>query len=377
MFKRFITVSMACLALAACGSDSNFTSELGGGTSTPTGVIGPTGAAGPRGAAGTPGAILGDGGTISNGLGLTGDNGVVSNLLGVDLVGGTLDTLLGSNNGVSALLGSPEGSSSEGLVPELLASVNGDASARPLAAGLGVAGSNGLVTDLIGTDVVGALLGNQGTVAVSIAGGNDGLLGSALNSSNTPLLGDVGAALPMDTITATLATLPQLGISGAGGLEGDLLGTSLVGNVLGTQNLLGSGNSGALGSLVPAGNPPLGAAGEQVNALLGASVGDNDSPIAIGNLLGGANLPLVGDVLNGLPTTPGTPSAPSLPLVGDLLGGVTAPGGSSGLPVVGDVLGGVTSGTPAGGELLNGVTGALQGVTGNLPTNNLLGGLGR
>ena len=395
MFKRFITVSAACLALAACGSDSHYTTEVGGGgTSTPTGIIGargpagaagPAGPAGPAGAPGTPGAILGEDGTLSNGLGITGSSGVVSNLLGVDLVGGALDTLLGSNNGVSNLLGSPEGSPSEGLVPELLASINGDASAQPLGDGLGIAGSGGLVTDLIGTDVVGALLGGQGTVATSIAGGNDGLLGSVLGASSVPLLGEVGSALPLDTVTTTLATLPQLGITGQGGLENDLLGTSLVGNLLGTQGVLGAGDAGALGSAIPAGNPPLAPVGDVMNSLLGAGAGENPSPIAVGNLTGGgAGLPLVGDILGGVTGAPGTPSA--LPVVGDVLSGVTgALQTPAALPVVGDVLGGLTGGLTGGasgtplpdtGNLLNNVTGTLQGVTGALPTGNLLGGLG-
>ena len=311
-------ISSACLMLAACATDKiSYSSEVGGGTpGTPgaPGAPGEPGSPGSPGAPGLPGSFLGDGGALGSGLGVA------------------VDGLLGSDNAISQILGTSPDGTSRGLVPELAAAAAGDPNAVVLNGGLGVTGSDGLLADLTGADLGGALLGGQGLIPVGVAGGNDGLLGAVLgNHVADPLLAPVAQAMPISTLTDGLSQVPQLGVTGTGGVVASLLGTDLLGNLVGTQgaapSVLAGGSSGAIGSQMPAGDPPLAPLGSGALQALDVLAGNAPSP------LGGA-----------LPALPGLPAGGSaaLPGTGALTGGLSpVTDAVSGLPGIGSALGGL------------------------------------
>lgn len=355
-------VSSACLILAGCATDKiSFASEVGGG-GTPglpgsPGDTGTPGDPGTPGTAGDPGAFLGDGGTLSNGLGVTGDGGVLANVFGTDPIGGTIDGLLGDNNALTQIIGTPDDGTNRGLVPELAAAVAGDPDAVVLNGGLGVTGTDGLIADLTGSDLGGAVLGTQGVIPAGVAGGNDGLLGALLGDHVTdPLLAPVAQAVPTSTILDGLAQAPQLGVTGTRGVVDAVLGTDLVGNLVGTEGavsgVLAGGSDGAIGSQLPAGDAPLAPLGDAVVQVLDIVAGSEPSPLA-----------------GALPALPGLPSGGSST---DPVGAVADQIGA--LPVVGTAIGtvldSVSGGLPDGGGLPSGglpdagaVTGALAPVT--------------
>lgn len=344
MSGRMLVLSAVCLGLAGCADKIAMSSEVGGGRSgTFVSSIA------------SPG---GPGGTGSSGLGVTGDGGALDNLIGADPVGGLLDAALGEGNPVSALLGSNGG---PGLVPSAAGALAGDPDANVM--GLGLLGDGGLLADLAGSDVLGGAVDTSGVLGATLAGGNDGLLGALLDGQDAlaPVVQPVAAALPLSTVTEGLSQAPALGVAGAGGLVQDLLGVDLVGNLTGTENPLGGGNGGLLGSLVPAGEPPLAAAGTAVTGLLGVVAGSQPSPLAGDGALG--------------PVLPGLNAL--LNAGNNAVGGIAAPlhGGSASAPAAapgGTSTGGALSSTPVVGDALAPVTGTL----GNLPVlGGLLGGL--
>lgn len=209
------------------------------------------------------------------GLGVTGDGGVLDNVVGMDSIGGLLDGL-GSDNPLDAILGA----GSNGLIPSAAAALAGDPDAEVV--GLGVLGEGGLVADLAGTGLLGGMLDTGGVLTASIAGGNDGLLGALLNDriGSSPLAsvaGPVAAALPSSALGDVLAQLPALGLTGSDGLVADLIGTDILGNLVG-ETPLGGGNEGQLGNIVPAGEPPLGYVGDLTDGLLNVVAGSDSSP---------------------------------------------------------------------------------------------------
>ncbi|KAB7738567.1 hypothetical protein F2P47_16780 [Parvibaculum sedimenti] len=231
---------------------------------------------------------------------------------------------MGSNNAISQILGGGSGDGSGGLVPQLAAAVAGDPNATVLGEGLGIGGPNGLIADLTGADIGGAVLGTQGVIPVGLAGGNDGLLGTLLGGplGGAPLA-PVVQALPTSTLTGALAQVPQLGVTGDGGVVDALLGVDLVGNLVGTSggvtSVLAGGSSGVIGGQIPAGPAPLEPVGAAVVGLLDVVAGNASSPLA--------------NVTSALPEG-------SLPLgdsaVGSLLGTVSgASGGATSSPVSG------------------------------------------
>lgn len=348
MTGRALVASVVCLGLAACGTDKiSMSSEVGGSGTSRVFALGGGGGGGDGGACGDCGSPGSEG--DGPGLGVIGDGGVLDNVVGTDPIGGVVDDILGPRNPISAILGSGSGS---GLVPSAAAMLAGDRDAEVV--GLGIAGEGGLVADLTGADMFGGLLSNDGLLGASIAGGNDGLLGALLNgqAANPPLApvaGPLAAALPMSTLTETLSGLPALGLTGDGGLVGDLVGTDVGGALLGSNTPAGGGNDGLLGDLLPAGSAPLAPAGDALTGTLNVIAGNEPSPLAglgdqlsvlpvldgvLGNgagSLSGALSPVTG-VLGGAPATGGTSSgaapAPTAPLEPP-----------SGLPIVGGLLG--------------------------------------
>ncbi|ABS61708.1 putative membrane protein, glycine-rich [Parvibaculum lavamentivorans DS-1] len=186
---------------------------------------------------------------------------------------------------------------------------------------LGVTGEGGVTETLGIAALTDPLLGTEGV----LGGGGEGAIGGQLPAELTdaiaplrdglaPVVDTVGGSVPVGTVTDQI---PSLGIGGEGGLVYDLAGQDPVGMLLGGNGtvpmLLGGGNDGALGDVVPAGAVP---------GLPGG--GDGGDPLApITDLLGG-----------GLPGLPGGGDDPLAPVT-DLLGG------AGGLGVTGD--GGVLS----------------------------------
>ncbi len=356
MSGRVLVASVICLGLAGCADKIAMSSEVGGSASR--GIV--TSITSPGG---------GGGGGGTGGLGVTGNDGVLGNVLGTDPVGGLLEAGLGQGNLVSAILGSSGGA---GLVPSAAAVLAGEPGAE--VTGLGIFGSGGLLADLAGTDLLGGTLDTSGVLGASLAGGNDGLLGSILDAQGiagplAPLTRPLVAALPggevpLNALTEGLSSVPALGATGAGGLVADLFGVDIVGNLVGANNPLGGGNSGALGDLVPVSEPPLGAVGDAATGLLGIVSGSQPSPLA--GALEPA-MPALGALLGGLSNTVGSAAAPaqqalgSAPVLGDLLG-TPAPGGAPGGVL--EPATGIISSVPVVGDALAPVTGALGGLLG-------------
>lgn len=191
---------------------------------------------------------------------------------------------------------------------------------------LGVTGEGGVTESLGLAALTDPLLGTEGV----LGGGGEGAVGGALPPELAdglapvaeglePVVTTLGDSLPLGMVTDQI---PALGVGGEDGLVYDLVGQDPVGMLLGSNgtvpSLLGGGNDGALGDVVPAG------------AIPGLPGGDGGTP----GLPGLDGLPVVGDLLGGLPLpggeggeTPALPGLDGLPVVGDLVAGLPVPGG--------------------------------------------------
>lgn len=167
----------------------------------------------------------------SPGLGLSGQDGAVTALAGDDLLGatlgteGTVNTLLGGTNSVSEQLTSdslPQQPLGDALAQ---AGDNLNAQLAQLAdPGLGASGEDSPVTQLMGGDLVGALIGTEeGAVPVLVAGTDGGVLGMVLS----PVAGSLpeGASLaPVTTpVIDALSTVKFPDTSGSGDSGGNSL----------------------------------------------------------------------------------------------------------------------------------------------------------
>lgn len=126
---------------------------------------------------------------------------------------------------------------------------------------LGLTGSGGATQALGVASLTDPILGTTGLVG----GGGGGLVGSVLpsdalaplSSQLAPLSAQVASALPLSTVSDAV---PSLGVTGSGGLTSDLLGQDPLTGVVGTDgliaNVVGGGDSGALGNIIPAGTVP-------------------------------------------------------------------------------------------------------------------------
>lgn len=209
---------------------------------------------------------------------------------------------------------------------------------------LGLTGEGG-ATDALGVSALtDPLLGTTGL----LGGGGDGQVGGAipadaltpLSSQLEPVAEQIAAAVPLGLITDQV---PALGVNGDGGLVDDLVGQDPLTGVVGSDglvgSLLGSGNDGAVGNIIPEGTIPSLPTGSDPTAAVTGLVS------TVTGALGGAG---------GLPTT-GTPLDSVTGALGGLAGGgsdptaavtgavatVTSTLGSSGLPVDTSALGGV------------------------------------
>lgn len=175
----------------------------------------------------------------------------------------------------AALLG---GCSTSGDTPSVSSSTAG--TAAPDSIQLGVTGDGGVLSTA-GADVVTPLLGDSGALGNLLGGGDSGVLSGA--GADAPAL-PLGDALPTDQLTLATASVPSLGVSGAGGLGEDLLGYDVVGALIGTDGgfvpvLLAGGGDAPLGGVAPDGAAPLAPVGDALETLvmsLGASSRDNN-----------------------------------------------------------------------------------------------------
>ncbi|MGX1196960.1 hypothetical protein [Parvibaculum sp. MBR-TMA-1.3b-4.2] len=194
-------------------------------------------------------------GTSSLGLELSGTEGLVTTLAGSDLLGsetgtaGAVNDLLGGTNPLMEQLqpvmealqpiGVPLDELVEGSLNPALAQLSDP--------GLGASGPDSPLTQLLGGDILGSLVGTEeGTVPVIVAGTDGGILGALLS----PVTDNLPAEASLAPVTQPLIT--ALSGSGAGDLSGDLGG--LGAPLSPVTDLLNGGSEGLLGNLIPAGN---------------------------------------------------------------------------------------------------------------------------
>jgi len=247
---------------------------------------------------------------------------------------------------------------------------------------LGVTGEGGMTEKLGLAALTDPLLGTEGV----LGGGGDGAIGGQLPPELTEAIAPLtdGLALVVDTLAENLPLgmitdqIPALGVAGEDGLVYDIAGQDPVGMLLGSNgtipSLVGGGNDGALGDIIPEGAiPGLPGGGDggdplaPITDLLGGGLpglpggGEGGDPLApVTDLLGGAGgLGVTGDqglVADILGEDPIGPQLGALAPVADLLGGgndgalgdiVPSGGGSDPLAPITDLLGGLPGGLPA------------------------------
>jgi hypothetical protein len=263
----------------------------------------------------------------------------VSNVLGTDPLGGVLVGAFGDGNFVSDVLGTSNGQG-KGLVPSLAAAISGSGEGEMSGDGLGVTGKGGVIADLTGTDLGGAVLGVHGVIPSGISGGNDGFLGALLADENdNPTLQALAQLLPTSTVAAGLEEMPSLGLTGSGGVSEVVLGNDLVGNIVGSAGTAGGGGSGLVASSLPSTSLPTSALGDALTTGLNIVAGNTTSPLST---VGGALAPASSAVSSGISQT------------------------LSGINSIGSTNGGGTATT------MNTVTTTVSNTTGNIP---ILGGL--
>ncbi len=197
-----------------------------------------------------------------------------------------------------------------------------------------------------------------------------GLLSSALGATNLNL--GLDKVMPTDKLAAALTSIPQLGVSGNGGLVQDVLGKDIVGNLIGTQapipHVVAGGESGLLGKVLDGAAPLTNgvqtvaahvAVAATVQAVLNAGTPANAIATAVQTVTSavpGVSAPLAG--ITGALSSGALPTG-GLPTGGLPIGSLPA-GGVSAVPVVGNLVAGVTSlAAPVTNNLLTNVTGSL------------------
>jgi hypothetical protein len=172
-----------------------------------------------------------------------------------------------------------------------------------------------------------------------------------LSSALAPVTGQLADAIPLDTITSQL---PALGVDGSGGLVQDLVGQDVLTGVVGSDGvvgtLLGGGNSGVIGGVVPPGTlPSLPTGSDPTQAVTGLASTVTDA-------LGGAGS-------GGLPST-GTPLDLTTGAVSGVLGSVTNPATLTSATNSASGLGGMVSsgGLPSASGVVSSVVGTVTSI---------------
>lgn len=273
-----------------------------------------------------------------------------------------------------ALVGCSGGS---GTPSSLVKGSSGSASAFG-AMPLGVSGSGGASEELLGTDILTPLLGSGGLVGATLGGGSDGPLAGNL-PAESPI--PEGTLSPLtDALDMIATSVPQLGVSGDGGLGQDLLGHDITGMLLGTKDgavpvLLAGGNDAPLGSLAPEDAAPLAPVGDLLaNIIVGAqsdaSQGNLNAlapvlgPIVLGLLgAGGDDSPVGGIPLPDLPLDQLNPILlPTATVAAQILATPLLPNGTTAVDVVFPLVLGGTAGAADAALPLGTVSDILVGV---------------
>lgn len=218
--------------------------------------------------------------------------------------------------------------------------------------GLGGGGGGGVST--LSTPQLGLTGDGGATEALGIASltdpilGSDGLLGGGdggevggqipadqltpLSSQLSPVADQIAGALPLDTVTSQI---PALGVDGENGLVQDITGQDPLTGIVGTTgvvgSLLGGGNDGQLGDIVPAGTVPSLPGGDSTDPLAALTSLTDGTPLAAvtGAIPGTGSTDLLGQVQNvpALAQTIVGGAAASDPqdLIGTVTGAVTDP----------------------------------------------------
>jgi hypothetical protein len=256
---------------------------------------------------GTDTSLLGGGG-----LGITGAGGLVDDLIdppdpatqAIGTEGTVPATLAGGQDGLLGnIIGGPD---SKPLLPGVgqtlakLPLISPSSSIQQL----GVTGEGGVSQNLFSHDLLGNVLGTQGTVNGVLAGGSGGALGGTVPSGN-PALGTVVD----DTLGPLAGTAPSPigGVLNGTGTGGVPVVGAIIDNVTGALGNGGAGNLPGVGSVVNGVTGVLngggtGGAGNVISTVTGAV---NNLPVVgsvvVGTLTGGgANGNPVGGLLNGL-----------------------------------------------------------------------------
>jgi hypothetical protein len=241
---------------------------------------------------------------------------------------------------------------------------------------LGVTGAGGATSALGVSALTDPILGTDGV----LGGGGNGELGgqipadqlTPISSQLAPVSEQVASALPLSTVTSQV---PQLGVTGDGGLLDDVAGQDPLSDIVGTTGVVGStlagGNGGALGDIVPAGSVPSlpglpgGDPTEIVTSLVGG-LSNGSAQAGLTNVVGSLTTDPAGTAQSLVSTATGVLG--SAGSTGDPVAGLTNTIGSV-LPasVSGPVNGAVTQVSTALEPVTSQVTTALAPVTSALP----------
>ncbi len=186
----------------------------------------------------------------------------------------------------------------------------------------------------------------------------------------SPLLGDdelldeAGNKIPTGKIASVVSNIPQLGVSGNGGLVQDVVGKDVVGNLIGTSapipRAIDGGQNGLLGKTLDGASPVT----QAVQSIAANPSGTN--PIATvqgltGSIPGVSNT--VSTITGALPAGGGSPTA----MLGSVVPSVTAP--------VGSILNKATGAIPVPAGVTT-VTGTLKTVVAGTVSTGLPGRVG-
>ncbi|MDR3498773.1 MAG: hypothetical protein P4L72_06060 [Parvibaculum sp.] len=249
---------------------------------------------------------------------------------------------------------------------------------------LGVTGTGGATSALGVSALTDPILGTGGV----LGGGSNGELGSQipadqlkpLSSQLAPVAAQIASALPLSTVTSQL---PDLGVAGTGGLLDDVAGQDPLTGIVGTNGvvgtLVGGGNSGALGNVVPAGSVPSlpGLPGGLPSGLPSGLALPGGDPTAVitslaGGLTSGTGQTALTNIVSAGTSNPNGTVQGLLTSVSGVAGGAGGVGGAGGASAVSGLGNTVSSvlpapvATPVKGALTQ-VSTALAPVTSALP----------
>jgi hypothetical protein len=234
---------------------------------------------------------------------------------------------------------------------------------------LGVTGTGGATSALGVSALTDPILGTDGV----LGGGGDGQLGGQIPASSldplssqlAPVADQIASAVPLSTVTSQL---PDLGVTGDGGLLDDVAGQDPLSAVVGTTGvvgtLVGGGNDGVLGDAVPAGSLPTGGG---LPGGLALPIGDPTQVVTslAGGLSNGTDQAALTDLVSSATSDPAGTVQSVVTTVSSIAGGAGSTSGAGAIAGVGNTVSSVLPsaiGTPVDSALTQAST-ALEPVT--------------